>query len=48
MFSWMFDFWNINFLGTSPLEWYYAFIHTRKKDFKKKPIYFRAFFVDFI
>ena len=48
MFSWRFDFWNVNFLGSPPLEWYYALIHTRKKYFKKKLIYFRAFFVGFI
>ena len=48
MCSWRLNFWDINFLGTPPLEWYYALIHTRKKDFKKKLIYFRAFFVDFI
>ena len=48
MFSWRFNFWDINFLGAPPLEWYYVHIHTRKKDFKKKLIYFRAFFVDVI
>ena len=37
---------DINFPGTPPLDWYYVIIHTRKKDFKKKLIYFWAFFVD--
>ena len=47
MFNWRFNFWDINFLGTPPLEWYYALIDTGKKDLKKKLNYFRAFFVDF-
>ena len=47
MFSWRINFWHINILGTPPLEWYYAVIYKRMKDFKKKLIYFQAFFVDF-
>ena len=48
MCSWEINFWDINFLGTPSLEWYYALIHTRKKELKKKLIYFWALFVDLI
>ena len=36
MYSWRINFWDLNFLGTWPLEWHYALIHTRKKEPKKK------------
>ena len=42
------NFWDINFLGTPPLMWYYALVHTRKKELKNKLIYFWALFVDLI
>ena len=46
MSSWRIIFWDINFLVIPPLEWYYALIHTRKKELKKKLIYFGALFLD--
>ena len=45
MFSWRINFWDVSFLGTPPLE---CLIYTKKKNFKKKLIYFRAVFVDFM
>ena len=48
MCSWRINFWGINFLGSPSLEWHYALIHTRKKELKKKLIYFWAFFGDLI
>ena len=31
MCSWRINFWDINFLGTPPLDWYYTLFHTRER-----------------
>ena len=48
MSSWRTNLWDINFLSTLPLEWYYVLNHTRKKELKKELIHFWALFVGLI